>query len=61
MIDDKKVADFLESPDLIPGRLLIMLDLLPEETWKDLGDKLGVRDDPWKEKGIRLHTLTSST
>lgn len=48
MIDDEKIAVFLESADLTSGSLLIMLDLLPEETWKNLGDKLGVNRETLK-------------
>lgn len=53
LIDDEKVVDFLESSDLnIPGRVLIMLDLIPEETWRNLGVNLGV--DRKKLKQIKI-------
>ena len=49
LIDDEKVADILESSDLdSAGRILIMLDLLPDETWKSLGNKLGVNHETLK-------------
>ena len=45
-----KVNDFLESADLnIPGRVLIMLDLLPEETFQNLAVKLGVKREKLKQ------------
>ncbi len=48
-----KVQEFLELPDQnIPGRVLIMLDLLPEETWQNLGVNLGV--DREKLKCIKI-------
>ncbi|KAL9988352.1 hypothetical protein ACROYT_G002788 [Oculina patagonica] len=51
--DDMKVQEFLELPDQnIPGRVLIMLDLLPEETWQNLGVNLGV--DREKLKCIKI-------
>lgn len=50
MIDDVTVDDFLESADQnIPGRVLIMLDLLPEETFQNLGVKLGVEREKLKQ------------
>ena len=48
-----KVVDFLESSNLnIPGRVLITLDLIPEETWRNLGVNLGV--DRKKLKQIKI-------
>ncbi len=48
-----KVEAFLESADLnIPGKVLNMLNQLPEETWLNLGVQLGV--DREKLKRIKI-------